>query len=257
LSDSDGTEAPRVAVISKRMADRWWPGERSVLGKRFRVTEMDGEQPWMTIVGVVGDVPHQATDRDPRPVVYVPYLQAPRLWLDVGVRTAGDPMRLAPAIIAAVRSIDAEQPVTDIATMETLRHRNALGLNYVAVMMAIFGVLALVLAAVGVYGVMAYLVSEQTHEIGIRMALGAPRGTVLSMMLRRGLVTASIGVVVGLAISYQMARLLASLVFGVSANDFATFAGIPLALILTAAIAIYLPARRATRIDPLIALRHQ
>src|SRR5262249_26114830 len=160
-------------------------------------------------------------ERTPTAVLYVPFLQAPRAWMDIGIRTWGDPLRLTPAVTAAIHSIDPEQPVTDVCTLDTLRHRNALGLNYVAVMMAVFGVMALALAAVGVYGVMAYVVSHQTHEIGVRMALGAPRATVLRMVFRRGMLTTLVGVAVGLGLSYKLAGLLAGLVFGVGATDVA------------------------------------
>ncbi len=257
LSPQDGPDTLRVAVISRRMAEMWWPGEPLPVGKRFKAGKPDSDAPWMTIVGVVDDVPHGIYDRTPRETVYVPFVQAPRADMDIGVRAAGDPLPLAPAVTAAIRSVDREQPVSDIATMEILRHREALGLNYVAVMMAVFGVLALVLAAVGVYGVASYLVTGQTHEIGIRMALGAPRNGVLAMVFRRGLLSTAAGLAVGLALSYELARLMASLIFGIQANDPGTFAGIPLALLAIAAVAVYVPARRATRVDPVIALRDE
>jgi len=138
-----------------------------------------------------------------------------------------DPLRLAPAVTAAIRSVDPEQPITLVSTLEALRHRQALGIDYVAVWMGVFGLLALALSSIGVYGVMAYLVSEQTHEIGIRMALGAPRENVLGMVFRRGMLTAAAGLAAGLAAAYALARLMASLVWGVAATDPATFIGIP------------------------------
>jgi putative ABC transport system permease protein len=189
--------------------------------------------------------------------MYLPYQQAPALWMDVGVRTAGDPLRLAPAIIGAIRSVDPEQPITDMRTLEKSMHNQAIGLNYMAVLTGIFGAIALVLSAIGVYGVMAHLVSEQTHEIGIRMALGAPRENVLQMVFRRGMITTAIGLVAGLPIAYGFARLMASLIYGVTASDAVTFVAIPLTLIGTAALAIYIPARRAMKIDPIVALRYE
>jgi putative ABC transport system permease protein len=255
LSSSDGANAPLVAVISDRLVRLWWPNGPSPVGRRIKVSAPDEEAPWITIVGVAGDITHDVFDRTPRPTIYLPFEQSPRPWMDIGVRAAGDPLRLAPAVTASIRSVDPEQPVTDVATIETLRNHQAVGLTYVAVMMGIFGVLALVLASVGVYGVMAYLVAEQTHDIGVRVALGAPRQSVLALVFRQGMLTTIYGLLVGMALAWGMARLLASLIFGVSAGDAATFIGIPLALLASAALAILVPARRAMRVDPIVALR--
>jgi putative ABC transport system permease protein len=177
--------------------------------------------------------------------------------MDVGVRTAGDPLTVEPALMAAIRSVDPEQPITDLRTMERAIHNRSIGLNYMAALMGIFGAIALLLSAIGVYGVMAYLVSEQTQEIGLRMALGAPRGSVLQMIFRRGLLTIGAGLLIGLPLAYGFSRLMASLIFGVSASDAPTFVGIPAALMAAAALAIYIPARRAMRIDPIVALRYE
>jgi putative ABC transport system permease protein len=190
-------------------------------------------------------------------VIYGPYQQAPALWMDIGVRTAGDPLRVAPAVTAAIRSVDREQPITNMQTMAKAIHNHAIGLNYMAVLMGIFGALALCLSAIGVYGVMAYLVAEQTRDIGIRMALGAARQDVLGMIFRRGMTTVAAGLGVGLPLAWAFARLMSSLVFGVTAGDPATFVSIPLALIVAAALAIYVPARRAMHIDPIVALRYE
>jgi putative ABC transport system permease protein len=256
LLASDGPTAPPVALISERMAQRWWKNE-SPLGKHIRIGEADSKNPWMTIVGVVGDMPHNPYERAPRRTIYVPYQQAPALWMDIGVRTAGDPLLLAPSVTAAIRSVDPDQPISEMRTMEKSIHNRAIGLNYVATLMGIFGVIALLLSAIGVYGVMAYMVSEQTRDIGIRMALGAPRGSVLKAIFRRGLLVTGAGLAVGLPLAYALARLMASLIYGVTATDPATFVGIPLALIGAAALAIYLPARRAMKIDPILALRYE
>jgi putative ABC transport system permease protein len=256
LSPSDGPDAPKVALISERLARRWWKNE-SPIGRRIKIGEADFKSPWMTIVGVVGDVVHNPYERIPRQTFYLPYQQAPALWMDIGVRTAGDPLMAAPAVTAAIRSVDPEQPITDMRTMERSIHNRSIGLNYMAALMGIFGAIALFLSAIGVYGVMAYLVSEQTQEIGLRMALGAPRGSVLKMIFRRGLTTIGTGLIIGLPLAFGFSRLMASLIFGVSATDATTFVGIPLALMAAAALAIYIPARRAMRIDPIVALRYE
>jgi putative ABC transport system permease protein len=256
LDDTDGAETPRAGVIGERMAQKWWPHE-SPIGKRIKLGGPDSKDPWITIVGVAGDVTHDVYDRGPRPVLYVPLTQSPKRWMDIGVRTVGDPLRLAPAVTAAIRAVDPEMPITGMATLETWMHEQSVGLNYMAVLMGVFGVLALVLSSVGVYGVMAYVVSEQTQEIGIRMALGAARSSVLGLVFRRGMVTTLAGLAVGIAAAYALAPMIASLVYGVSPKDPATFIGIPLALAAAAALAIYIPARRAMKIDPIVALRYE
>ncbi|MCU1238597.1 MAG: hypothetical protein JWP63_6564 [Candidatus Solibacter sp.] len=256
LTDSDGADAPKVVLVSERMAQRWWKNE-SPVGKHIRLGAADSKSPWLTIVGVVGDIVHNPYDREPRRTLYVPMAQAPQLYMDIGVRTAGDPLPIAPAVTAAVRAVDSEVPVDEMRTMERQIFNRAIGLNYMAVLMGIFGLLALCLSAIGVYGVMAYMVAEQTHDIGIRMALGAERQNVLAMIFRRGMTTIAVGLLVGLPVAWAFARLMSSLIFGVTANDPATFIAITVALLAAAALAIYIPARRATRIDPIIALRYE
>ena len=257
LRTSDGPDSPPVVVVSERLLRRWFPGEPVPLGKHIKVGPPESKGPWMTIVGVAGDVMHSVWDRGPQPELYVPFAQVPQRWMDIGMRVPGDPLRLVPTITSAIHSIDREQPIAAVRTMEIARRREATGLDYVAVMMAVFGVLALVLSAAGIYGVMAYLVAEQTHEIGIRMALGEPQISVLGRIFRRGMLTTLAGLTVGLVSAYGFARLLASLVFGVAAQDPISFTGIPLALIISAALAIFIPARRAMRIDPVVALRSE
>ena len=256
LRASDGSSSQPVAVIGERLAKRWWKGE-SPIGKRIRIGDRDSTDVWMTIVGVVADQWHDPYDRAPRATLYVPWQQRPALWMDIAVRTAGDPLLVAPSVSSAIHSIDPDQPITDMHTMTKSIHDRALGLNYVATLMGIFGAIALLLSAIGVYGVMAYMVSEQTRDIGIRMAMGAARGNILAAIFRRGLLVTAAGLAAGLPVAYALARLLASLIYGVTATDPATFIGIPLALIGAAALAIYVPARRAMKIDPIVALRYE
>lgn len=257
LNEGDRDNAPLVAMISERAAGRWWPGEAAPVGRHIKMGPPESASPWITIVGIVGNVPHDVYDRVPRPVLYLPYEQAPLRATDIAIRTAGDPLAAAPAVTAAIREIDPQQPVSDVHSMTRSIRLDATGVDYVAALMAIFGGLALVLSAVGVYGVMSYLVAEQTHDIGIRVALGAPREHVMGMVFRRGMTTALAGLAIGLVAAYGLARLLAALIFGVDTGDPATFIGIPVTLILTAALAIWIPARRAMRVDPIVALHHE
>ncbi|MCU1264396.1 MAG: hypothetical protein JWM21_714 [Acidobacteria bacterium] len=256
LTEGDGRDAPKVALISERLAVRWWKNE-SPLGKHIRMGGADSKSPWLTIVGVVGDMIHSPYDKEPRAALYIPYQQADALRMDIAVRTDGNPMVVAPSVTAAIRDIDREQPITDVRSMESSIYNSAIGLNYMAALMGVFGLLALALSAIGVYGVMAHLVSAQTREIGIRIALGAQRQNVLTWMFRRGMWPIAGGLAIGLTLAWGLSRLLASVIYGVTANDAATFLGVPVALVAVAVLAIYIPARRAMKIDPIVALRYE
>jgi putative ABC transport system permease protein len=214
-----------------------------------------GNGPGIEVVGVSGDIEHSVIDRSLAPTVYLPFAQSPERQMDLAIRTAGDAALLAPAVRSAIRAVDPEQPISNLSSMANLIEQEAFVFVYMAALMGVFGVLALVLSSVGVYGVMDYVVSGQTHEIGVRMALGAQRGTVLAMLFRRGMRTAMAGLVAGLIPAYGLARLMRASVFGVSAVGPAVLAGIPLVLAAAAAVAIYIPARRALRVDPMAALR--
>jgi len=257
LSDRDGPRFPLSAVISEEIARQWWPGEPAPIGRQIRLGMHGTTGPVITIVGVVGGVKASALDRVPRPALYVPYTQFPEQGMDIAIRSAGDPLSLAAPVRLAIKAVDAEQPVTDMMTLERMKQNEVIGLTYTAVLMSIFGAIALVLSCVGVYGMMSYLVSRQTHEIGVRMALGAGRWNVLGMLFRQGSRAGLAGVTSGLLLAFAFARLLASVIWGVSGTDGGTFTAIPLVLVLAAGLAIYIPARRALRIDLLIALRSE
>ena len=252
LSDGDGARATAAALISASAAQRWWKGVDPV-GKAIRI---GGRGP-VSIVGVVGDIPYTALSRDPSPTIYVPFAQTPDREMDIGLRTSGDPMLVAPEIRAVVRAMDPELPITNLNTMETLIRQESFGLALMAGLMGASGLLALALSAVGVYGVMAYSISGRTHETGIRMALGARRGQVIAMLFRSGVWSALVGLLLGLIPAWGIARVMQSFIFGVKAGDAAAFVGVPLLLMAASAVAIYVPAVRGTRTDPIRALRHE
>jgi len=256
LTDQDGPDTLRVAVISERLAQRFLPGEEPI-GKRIKFGDANSKNPWMTIVGVVGDVRQNVWDRQPRPTVYVPYMQVPVRSTGLVIRTARDPLALAAAVREAVRNLDPNLAIYELKTLERVIQQEAIALNYMAVLMGVFGVLGLILSAMGVYAIMAYSVTERTHEIGVRIALGARSSHVLSAVMTRGSVTTLIGLVIGLGLALALARLLSSLVYGITATDPATFGFNALVLAASAALATYIPARRATRVDPIIALRYE
>ena len=256
FSDSDREDAPRVAIVSDRMARRYWPGEDPV-GRRVRLGVDHSHGPWLTIVGVAADVVHNSFDRESRFTLYAPFEQSPMPDMHLAIRAAGDPTALIAPVESEIRHLDPEQPVYQVMTLSGLMRDQVLGLRYLAILMSIFGALALVLASIGVYGVMAYAVSERTQEIGVRMALGARKLDVLTLVFRRALLITAAGVAIGLAAAFSLARVLAGLVFGVSATDAATFTGVALLLAVVALAASYIPARRAMHVDPISALRYE
>jgi len=253
LTDQDGVNATPVAVITETMARRYWL-DRDPIGYRIRLAAGD---PWRLIVGVVADIRQNTFDDHFRSTVYIPMAQAPPQSAGFIVRTASDPMSLAAAAREAVQSVDRDQPTYDIRTLQQLYSDNASGVQYSAQMMFAFALIALLLAVAGIYAVMAYTVVQRTHEIGVRMALGAQGADVLRMIIGNSVKLAAGGLAVGVPVAFVLMRVLASLLVGVVRLDLSILVALTALLGLAAALAGYLPARRAAQIDPIAALRHE
>lgn len=256
LNESDGANAPAVTVISESLARRYFAG-RNPLGEHIKVGETDSPRPWMTIVGVVDDVHYSWISKENVPTMYGTFWQAPPLYTTILLRTSGLPSQQISSVRQQIAAVDPDLPLYNIKPMDVVINESIIGIAYVAVMMAVLGVIALVLASVGVFGVMSYSVTERSHEIGIRMSLGAQTRDILSMVLRGGMVLTVLGLIIGLPIAFFLARALAAVLFGVDAADPFSFIGLPLILTAVAALACYLPARRAANLDPLKALRYE
>ena len=254
--DSDGPNFPPVAIVARRLARAEWPNT-SAIGRRLKANSTGSSSPWLTVVGVVDDVQYVWMDRAEGPAIYRPYRQSPQYYAAFALRAAGDPAALAPAARAAIAAVDPERPIFEVKTMARVISESTLPIAYLAVMLAIAGALAVLLASMGVYGVMAFGVAERTHEIGVRMALGANHFDTLRFILRRGLVLAGAGIAIGLPSALVLARLSAYVLYGVRSYD--PFICVTASAILAAIalLACYIPARRAMRVDPMVALRYE
>jgi len=253
FDDRDVTGAPGVVVVDERFAQEFWPAGDAV-GRRIRRGGLHSQNPWLTVVGVVGRVKHQSLDDNPRIAMYLPHGQAPTRAMTVVVRATTDVEALAGPIRRTIGEVDAALPLYLVRTMEQYVGLSLARQRFTVILLTVFAVIALALAAVGTYGVMAYLVGQGTRDIGIRMALGASRGRILAMVVRQGTWLAAAGVGAGLAGAFALSRFLAALLFGVSAHDPVTFASVPVLLGAVALIACYVPARRAARVDPAVSL---
>jgi predicted permease len=268
FEDRDTGKSERVLLINQAMAKKYWP-KADPIGQRITIGKGLGpqfEEPTRQIVGVVGDVRESGLRDSDQPVMYVPEAQItdpltqlansviPMSW---AIRTVSDPTALITAIQREIMAVDGQLPVSKIRTMEQVLSESTARQNFNMLLLTIFAGLALLLAAIGIYGLMSYTVEQRTQEIGIRMALGAGRGDMLKLIVRQGMLLAGIGVGIGLAAAFGLTRLLASLLFGVKTTDPVTYVAVALILVLVALLATYVPARRATKIDPLIALRYE
>jgi putative ABC transport system permease protein len=259
FSRHDTEDAPGVVIINETMAARFFPGEDPI-GKRIGLS--GNPKDWREIVGVVGDVRNYGVDADVKPEAYVPFFQNAPGYLagvasamNVMVRSTNDPLALTAALREQVQALDKDQPISEIRTMEWYLSESMAQRRFNMLLLAAFAGLALALAAVGIYGVIAYTVTQRTHEMGIRIALGAKNGDILRLVFGSAMATTLIGIALGLAAAFALTRLLRSLLYQVSPTDPVVFAAIPLLLLSVAVIATYLPARRAMKVDPITALR--
>jgi putative ABC transport system permease protein len=253
---ADNERSLPVAIISRMAAELYWPNEDPI-GKRVSIYDGDERGPvWREVVGIVGDIRHDGLKERVRPGIYVPVLQSPTFIMVLAVRTRMDPSSLSAAIRRAVMAVDKDQPVF-LRTMEQAVSDSMSDRRFQMTLLGVFAAVALLLAAIGVYGVISYSVSQRTHEIGVRMALGAQRRDMLRLVMGQGMRLALTGVAVGLVAAFAMTRVLSSLLYGVTATDPGTFAGVSLLLVGAAFLACYIPARKATKVDPMVALRYE
>jgi putative ABC transport system permease protein len=253
FSDRDNKDAPEAAIINNDLARTYFPNEEPI-GKRMKLT--DGES-WISIVGVTGDVKQLGQDIGVKPEIYFPYLQVPASSMSLVARTAKEPLSLVGAVKTQIQLIDKDLPIDDAKTMQQLLANSRSGRRFNLILLTGFALVALVLAMVGIYGVMSYTVAQRTHEIGIRVAVGAQSRDVFRMVIGQGMMLALIGVAFGLVGAFALTRLMTTMLFGVEPTDPATFVSITALLTGVALLASYIPARRATKVDPLVALRYE
>src|SRR5262245_7226507 len=260
INESDSVDSMPVAVINETMARQYWPNVEA-LGKRFKIGDPDSQVPWMTIVGIVADHPQMGLDVPVKAEMYLPYRQvsthpwfAPR---DMAIRTTVDPRSIVSAVRSEVFAVDPTQPISNVDTMSELLEKETVNRRIGMVLLTAFAGLALLLASLGIYGVLSYFVAQQTAEIGVRLALGAQTRDIFGLVMKKGMGLVLLGIAIGLVASLALMRLISSLLYGISATDFRTFGAIAILLTTIALLACFIPARRATKVDPLVALRYE
>ena len=254
FNEQDDMTKPRMVLVDEFMAEQLWPGQDPI-GKRIHIVELKSDDPWQTVVGVIGRVKQDSLDSEPRMAFYLSQTQFPARAMTVALRAGSDPVGLVGAVKSELRSLDADLPMYYVRTMRQRVGESLARRRFSMLLLGVFASVALALATIGIYGVMAYLVNQGTREIGIRMALGATQRDILGLVVRQGMTLALSGVTIGLMAALLLTRLIRSLLFGVQATDPLTFVGISLLLALIALLASYIPAQRAARIDPMVSLR--
>jgi putative ABC transport system permease protein len=256
FTTGDGPQSAPVAIVSRDLAHRVW-GDQDAVGRRIKLGRDENKEPWRTVVGVVGDLRRSSFDDSPHLTTYMPFAQVPRAASGLMVRTTGDPDALATAGRAAVQEVDPDQPAYDLRTLEQRISDNDSGVESSRNMMVVFGAISLVLAGAGIFAVMEYSVRQRTHEIGVRMALGAERRDVFGLVAWYAVKLAAIGLAIGIPCALALTRALSSLLFGVVRMDTPMFVSLAALLALAAVLAAYVPARSATQVDPIVALRYE
>jgi len=256
FSEQDSPDSPRIAIINEALARHFWPHEDPI-GKRLKQGWPESQTPWLEVGGVVADVKTEDLTSEVPMQVYLPLTQSPARSLILAVRTEGEPLSRATDVISGIHSLDHDLPVYGVFSMEQVMTRSILTQRIAATLLGSFAALAIVLAAVGIYGVVSYGASQRSHEMGLRMALGAGRRQVLGMVIRQSMAPVMIGSGLGVIGALVLTRFMSTLLFQVKATDPLTFAGVVLVLAIVALAACYLPARRAANQDPLVALRYE
>jgi predicted permease len=255
FTEADTAESPKVVIVNQALAQKYF-SNGGALGKRITLDNPRRNPRWTTIVGIVGDIRHRSLDADPQPEYYLPHPQMPGRTMVLAVRSAQDPRLLASAVRREIQSIDPDEPIANVRTLDAVVSESIAPRRFAVVLLAVFAGSALLLAAVGVYGVMSYLVVQRTHEIGVRMALGAQRRDVLRLVVGHAGRLIAIGTILGLVLTLVSKQALSSLLYGVGPFDLGIFLFVSVTLVTISLIASCIPALRATRSDPMIALSH-